>query len=219
MIQSRRKPLLLALSFLCLPILNGCTDLRSFELDNPTPVEEAHPVADSHAEPGHPVPAEEAHSAEEAHTGVLAAESVTNTLVIEWTERYKPYTEAITSRNLKAWSAFIAPSFEWTKPDGTKAKRDAAIVEFGEIFKAKSITGTEEVLDVTEAGGLVHVKLHIDLVMNEGEPDEFNYVSNCTDVWKLINGKWLMVKSIDEPTPTEQANKPTVKPAEASTGH
>jgi hypothetical protein len=192
----RNRILPIALTLICLPLFTGCTDLRSMKL----------------AEPVTTTPTEEEHETQVVEIVELPKP---DPLLLEWTERYDAYTKTITDVNYKAWEAHIAPSFVWTKSDGTLVKRADALKEFGAIFQAKTITGTEKVINVTEAGGLVNVELHVDLSMNFPDSGESKYVADGTDIWKNIDGKWLMVKSIDksdaEQAPKEEAT-PEVKP-------
>ncbi|MFM9872457.1 MAG: nuclear transport factor 2 family protein [Fimbriimonadaceae bacterium] len=203
MIHSRPHQLLTAITLICLPIFTGCTDLRSFELQQPITKETSHDNTQNE-QPSHRQPKQT-----ETNISQSIEAPKPNPLLDEWTERYVAYTKTITDLDYKTWQAYIAPSFVWTKSDGTKVNRADALKEFGAIFQAKTITGTEKVLKVTESGGLVNVELHVDLTMDFPETGESKYVADGTDVWKQFDGKWLMVKSIDKPEAEQEPKSET----------
>lgn len=121
------------------------------------------------------------------------------TLEAEWKAKYEVYAATITSLNYEAWEKYIADDFEWIKADGTKVNRKDALAEFGALFDAKSITGTEHVLGVSQRGDVVDVALRVDFEIEMKVGSKMTYLEEGVDTWKEVDGQWKMVMSTDKP--------------------
>ena len=133
-----------------------------------------------------------------------STDSATNEeLLTEWKVFYEHHTELITSRTYEEYQEYIPPDFLSVKADGTELDRKAALKEVSEMFKAKSITGKETVLEVTVIGKEILVGVVADFTLDYGDGKEAKFHSKGTDVWKFDGEKWFMIKRIDMPVATE----------------
>lgn len=116
----------------------------------------------------------------------------------EWSQRYKGLMKVIESLDFDAFSGYFAPGFVNVDPKGRITKRAEFLNGLRPIFKsAVSAKAREKLSIVVKGKGYtdVHFDFHLEIKSDESTLliHEVGY-----DRWKLIHGKWMMIKTVDK---------------------
>ncbi len=115
-----------------------------------------------------------------------------------WKKRYEAECKAITTRNLKAYKAYLAKDFVWFTADGQKKTYKQTVAELEDVFKAKSITGYSKPTKVVEHKDFVEVTYQQEFKFDLGNGVKFDYYGEGVDTWKKVGTRWQIIKTVEK---------------------
>jgi hypothetical protein len=111
--------------------------------------------------------------------------------------RYAELKKVMTVLNFKGFSEFFAPEFVNVDQKGKSTPRTEFLAEVKPLFdSATKGDPNENLISATTHGGIVDVKFDFVLKLT-GKTGVTTVHEVGVDSWKLVNKKWLMVKTVD----------------------
>lgn len=129
---------------------------------------------------------------------ISSSSALADRLKEEWQARYYKLSKIICSRDLKAFTDYLAPDYVWIQPGGVKRTRAQAIGDFGEMFKAKAISGGEKVVGVRRVADTVEVKYDARWTLTGVDGKVSKFHEKGVDTWRLTGKAWKVIKTLDE---------------------
>ena len=128
---------------------------------------------------------------------VLTANAIAGPVPKDIKSRYESVKKAISALDFKAFSNFFAPEFVTIDPKGKSSTKAEFLAEVKPFFTtSKSANAKEKLISSTTKNGIVNVKF--DMVLSLKGKDGTTVIHEVgTDSWKMVSGKWLMVKTVD----------------------
>lgn len=111
--------------------------------------------------------------------------------------RYETLKKTIVALDFKAFSDFFAPNFVNINPDGKSTSRAELLGEIKQMFAGSTkAEPVEKLFSSTTKNGVIDVKF--DLLLKLTGKDGVTVLHEVgTDSWKLVNHKWLMIKTVE----------------------
>jgi hypothetical protein len=128
--------------------------------------------------------------------GCATVQALAGTIPREIQSRYVKLHSVIRHVNFKQYKTFFAEDFLSVDPAGKSASRTEFLDGIKPLFgSSTSATLTEKFLDSKKHDGLFDVRTDL-LVKLKGNAGITVVHELCTDTWKKVGSKWLLVKTV-----------------------
>ncbi len=128
----------------------------------------------------------------------LSATSLADKVPNEIKLRYKAVVASVKSLDFQAFQAFFGPKFESIDPKGKVTNRKEFLKGIDGLFAgSKTAEFSEKLLGATTKNGIVGVNFEAKGVFTSAK-GKVTMLERGTDYWAKVNGKWLLVKTVDK---------------------
>lgn len=112
--------------------------------------------------------------------------------------RYDGIESAMKMRDAKTFSSFLANDFMMVDPKGKTSTKAEFIAQITPMFKsATKVMPMVKFLGTKSHDGMIDVMFDFHLsLMSKAGTTHIHEVG--TDTWKMVAGKWLMIKTVDK---------------------
>lgn len=113
-------------------------------------------------------------------------------------DRYANLETALRKMDLDAFAKFFAPKFISINEKGERTPRAKFLTSVKELFRDATSAEAKETLKSATLHGKV-VAVSFDFTLKISNPEGWTQLHEVgTDYWQKINGRWLMIKTIDK---------------------